>query len=135
MTQQEVKPDNPAGRLYLVLTALTGAPGTQSIGQAWARVLGTTGGGYHRLLDRVGQVYALPFYVRRELEKLPSYDPSQKCRKEAHRIYPWEELRATAVARMLSKLRVSVILHYIPPERALQSPTHCESGRKLGAHG
>ena len=128
MTQQEVRPDNPAGRLYLILTALREAPGTQTIGQAWARALGTSGGGYHRLLDRVGQVYALPFYTRRELEKLPSYDPSQmdwwedlaKVFAVARFDARWDSVSASVTPRIMGGVRSCArILSAYAPEPVL----------------
>lgn len=76
------KPNNPAARLYLILSEARSRNPQATIGQVWAYVLNTDDDG--KLWSRVGLIYGLPREIQKQLQHRPDYD--------AHEMAWWEPL-------------------------------------------
>ena len=67
-----IKPNNPAARLFLILDSMKGSPNNLTIGAVWSRALGIPEGS--KLCSQIGMVLSLPREIQKQLQRLPDYD-------------------------------------------------------------
>lgn len=67
-----IRPNNPAARLYLILSEAQDCNSQATIKDVWSHVLGTDNAS--KLWPRVGLIYGLPREIQKQLQRRPDFD-------------------------------------------------------------